>query len=326
MNSISDSPHVKDEHQNLGNQNVESPVDQEKQNKMNNSQSTPSLNQIFLKREQLKTIRDQLYTIQKQEDKTLQDYSSLEIDLQQKFNALRDCFLKVQIPNLKKSQKYNQINKEVNEIFENIMRQYDENKKLREKIVSNDHHNFIKINEEQNRASDARFKFDRDRLVYEKLKREHEVLEIENQELKELAESIRDEYISLNTQQKLFEDEFTRITLKLEGQKKKFDNLTEKYIELKQKNDILNQEREKREIVYKKRIEDALKKKDELQKYIDDIQKQQKQIDLKIESNTQIIEDLNYNRDRLNSEINKLVQISNRRKEQQDQYDLIITT
>ncbi|KAK8885996.1 hypothetical protein M9Y10_041455 [Tritrichomonas musculus] len=293
---------------------------------MNNSQSTPSLNQIFLKREQLKTIRDQLYTIQKQEDKTLQDYSSLEIDLQQKFNALRDCFLKVQIPNLKKSQKYNQINKEVNEIFENIMRQYDENKKLREKIVSNDHHNFIKINEEQNRASDARFKFDRDRLVYEKLKREHEVLEIENQELKELAESIRDEYISLNTQQKLFEDEFTRITLKLEGQKKKFDNLTEKYIELKQKNDILNQEREKREIVYKKRIEDALKKKDELQKYIDDIQKQQKQIDLKIESNTQIIEDLNYNRDRLNSEINKLVQISNRRKEQQDQYDLIITT
>lgn len=317
---------MKDEHQNLGNQNVESPVDQEKQNKMNNSQSTPSLNQIFLKREQLKTIRDQLYTIQKQEDKTLQDYSSLEIDLQQKFNALRDCFLKVQIPNLKKSQKYNQINKEVNEIFENIMRQYDENKKLREKIVSNDHHNFIKINEEQNRASDARFKFDRDRLVYEKLKREHEVLEIENQELKELAESIRDEYISLNTQQKLFEDEFTRITLKLEGQKKKFDNLTEKYIELKQKNDILNQEREKREIVYKKRIEDALKKKDELQKYIDDIQKQQKQIDLKIESNTQIIEDLNYNRDRLNSEINKLVQISNRRKEQQDQYDLIITT
>lgn len=317
---------MKDELQNSGNQNVESPIDQEKQNKINNSQSTPSLNQIFLKREQLKTIRDQLYTIQKQEDKTLQDYSSLEIDLQQKFNALRDCFLKVQIPKLKKSQKYNQINKEVNEIFENIMRQYDENKKLREKIVSNDHHNFIKINEEQNRASDARFKFDRDRLVYEKLKREHEVLEIENQELKELAESIRDEYISLNTQQKLFEDEFTRITLKLEGQKKKFDNLTEKYIELKQKNDILNQEREKREIVYKKRIEDALKKKDDLQKYIDDIQKQQKQIDLKIESNTQIIEDLNYNRDRLNSEINKLAQISSRRKEQQDQYDLILNT
>lgn len=297
-----------------------------KSNKENNQEASNSNNQISLKREQLKEIRDQLFTIQKQEDKTLQDYSSFEINQQQRFNALIISCKKALIPNIKRNQKFLQLSNEVDGLFENLMEQTEENKKLREKIVSNDHHNFIKINEEQNRASDARFKFDCDRLIYEKIKKEHDILELENQELKELSESIRDEFISLNTQQKLLEDEYTRINLKLNSQKSKFDKLTEKYIELKQKNDILNQEREKRERIYQKRLEDAIKKRDELQKYVDDIQNQQKQIDLQIESNTQIIEDMTYNYDRLNSEIKKLTQLSLRRKQQQEQYNILTST
>lgn len=283
-------------------------------------------NQISLRRAQLKEIRDKLFDIQKQEDKTLQEYSSTEINQQQRFNALINCSKKVSMPSLKRNQKFTQISKEVDDLFENLMQQTDENKKLREKIVSNDHHNFIKISEEQNRASDARFKFDCDRLIYEKIKKEHDVLELENQELKELFESIRDEFIGLNTQQKNLEDEYTRITMKLDGQKTKFDKLTEQYIELKQKNDILNQEREKRERIYKKRLEDAIKKRDELQKYVDDTQNEQKQIDLKIEENTQKIEDLNYNYNRLDSEIKKLTLISIRRKQQQEQFGLLSNT
>ena len=46
-----------------------------KSNKENNQEASNSNNQISLKREQLKEIRDQLFTIQKQEDKTLQDHS-----------------------------------------------------------------------------------------------------------------------------------------------------------------------------------------------------------------------------------------------------------
>lgn len=289
-----------------------------------NNQITPnSNNQIALKREKLIEIRDQLFVIQKQEDATLQDYSSYEINQQQRFNALINCFKKSPMTSIKKNQKYIQISKEVDELFENLMKQTDENKKLREKIVSNDHHNFIKISEEQNRASDARFKFDCDRIIYDKIKKEHDILELENQELKELFESIRDEYISLNTQQKLLEDEFTRLTLKINKQKTDFDKITEKYIELKQKNDILNQEREKRERVYKIRLENAIQKRNELQNFVDDIQNQQKQIDLKIEQKEQIIGDLNFNCERLDSEIKKLTQMSIRRKQQQEQFFLL---
>ncbi|OHT05961.1 hypothetical protein TRFO_26098 [Tritrichomonas foetus] len=210
------------------------------------------------------------------------------------------------------------------QLFETSIQQSEENRKLREQIVENDHHNYFKINEEQNRASDARFKYDGDRLALEQARLEYDRMKLENTELKELAESIRDEYIGLNSQEKIYQDEFVRIENKLNSQKKKFNELTEIYIEVKQKNDILNKEREKREEIYKKRLEDAIEKRDNLKNFIDDVKNQQKEADEAVEAAKNKIEDLIFDRDRLDSEIQHLIQMKERRNEQQIQFNLLL--
>lgn len=229
-------------------------------------------------RKDLNSLREKLNGIQEDEDKTIETYQNLEIRQFQCINSIIDQYTKKQKqnPDLKDDKKYKYYSQEISQAFENFMNITSQNKSMIENIVSNDHHVNYKISDAQNKASDARFRFDGDRIAIRDLQEELSEIQKKLDELNLISEAISSECIGLNMKQKSLETEKQRMIIKMEDQVNEFNTLLEEYEELKQTNDILKSERAERERAMRQRLADAIETRDNLISTLENMEIQEK--------------------------------------------------
>ena len=251
-------------------------------------------------REELKRLRDSLFAIQDTEYSTLREYRDTEIELQRLLNN-------------RKSAGDGRISQTD---FNELISTTSSNRELREKIVDTDHKVFFKISEAQKKASDARFKFDSDRLLGKDIQEELERLRQKTAQLEMLLEAIRAEYIGLTISEKSVVDEQKRLQQKLDEQQQEFDEMTEPYVKLKAQYEHLLNERNKREKALLRRLDAVIEKRDKRKEAVSAIRKEQDEYRTKIAELEDVVADLTYKRDMVNSEVEHVISVANRRKEQ----------
>ena len=275
---------------------------------INASASTDELARVCVPlRQELKALRDELFKIQDAEDATLKSYRDAETELQRLINGFksgRDAKLEAE--------------------FETLIAETSANRSLREKIVDTDHKVFFKISEAQKKASDARFKFDGDRLLGKGIQEELERLRQRSAQLEMILEAIRAEYIGLTISEKNLMDEQKRLQRKLDEQQQQFDEMTGPYVQLRKRHDQLLNERRKREKALLRRLEAATEKRDQKQAKVAEIRQQQDEYRKKIAELQATVDELTYKRDRVNSEVEHVIAVSKRRQEQRQLFTDII--
>ena len=277
-------------------------------------------------RKELQEVRNQLSSIQNEEQNYLQNYTALEAIEQKRIHDICDLCKKAPFPNLIRNEKLAQAFQEIKGLFEEMISQSDENQKLREQIVSTDDYIYQKLSKQHNKASDVQFESIENETALSKLQNEFASVVNENTSLKEMTESINFEFLNLKNQEKDLQQEFQRIQSENQRQKEEYLAIRESYEEMKDETEVVNGHREKEKKKMEKKLSIVMGKRDECQQNVDNLIEEQEIIEKSIEDNLQIYEELTAKRNRLDSEIQHLTAALSKWKEQANDMNVLLNS